>query len=88
MEKLIQKFIKKQDRKTLHKLRIEARRELSVLENRGKTDLGLVNLLKNSSKLRDTDVLLKICKNKKIKKHLKKRRKKLLKKFLNFFKKF
>ena len=88
MEKLIQKFVKKQDRKTLHKLRIKARRELSVLENRGKTDLGLVNLLKNSSKLRDTDVLLKICKNKKIKKHLKKRRKKLLKKFLNFLKNF
>jgi len=88
MEKLIQKFIKKQDRKTLHKLRIKARRELSVLENRGKTDLGLVNLLKNSSKLRDTDVLLKICKNKKIKKLLKKRRKKLLKKFLNFLKNF
>jgi len=88
MEKLIQKFVKKQDRKTLHKLRIKARRELSVLENRRKTDLGLVNLLKNSSKLRDTDVLLKICKNKKIKKHLKKRRKKLLKKFLNFLKNF
>jgi len=88
MKKLIKKFFKKQDRKILHKLRIQARKELSILENRGKTDLGLVNLLINSSKLRDTDVLIKICKNRKIKKYLKKRRKKLLKKFLNFLKYF
>jgi len=88
MKKLIKKFIKKQNRNTLHKLRIKARKKLSILENRGKTDLGLVNLLKNSSKLRDTDVLLKICNNKKIKKYLKKRRKKLLKKFLKFLKNF
>jgi CHAD domain-containing protein len=86
MEKLIKKYIKKDKAKILHKLRVSARKELSRLEKEGKIDLGLQNLLKNSSKLRDTDVLLKICKSKKIKKFMKKKHKKLRKKFLEFLK--
>ena len=88
MERLIKKYIKKDDPEVLHDLRVWARRELSILEKEGKTDLGLKMLLKKSSKLRDTDVLLEICKDKKIKKYLKKKHKKLRKKFLKFLKKF
>ena len=88
MYKLIKKYIKKDDPEILHELRVYARKTLSKLALEGKTDLGLKQLLKNSSKLRDTDVLLQICKNKKIKKYLKKRHKKLRKKFIIFLKKF
>lgn len=88
MEKLIKKYIKKDKSEILHKLRVKARKELSKLEKEGKTDIGLEDLLKNSSKLRDTDVLIKICKNEKIKKFLKKRHKKLREKFLKFLKSF
>ena len=49
-------------------------------------DVGLKKLLKKSSKLRDSDVLLYICKNKKIKKYLKKKHKKLREKFIKFLK--
>jgi len=88
MEGLIEKYIKKDDKKVLHKLRIQARRELAKLEAENKEDLGLKALLKNSSKLRDSDVLLKICKKRKIKKFLKKRHKKLREKFISFLKEF
>ncbi|ACM92175.1 hypothetical protein NAMH_1042 [Nautilia profundicola AmH] len=86
MERLIKKYIKKQNAKTLHDLRIECRRKISLLQKDGFSDEGCEKILNASSKLRDTDVLLKICKNKKIKKFLKKRRKKLNKKFLKFLK--
>ncbi|GAX88235.1 conserved hypothetical protein [Lebetimonas natsushimae] len=84
MEKLIEKYKKKEKPEILHKLRVNARKELSKLQKEGKTDIGLENLLKNSSKLRDSDVLMNICESKKIKKFLKKRHKKLRKKFLKF----
>jgi len=86
MEKLIKKYLKKQDPKTLHNLRIECRKKLSFLQKEGLSDEGCEIILKESSKLRDTDVMLKICDKKKIKKFLKKRRKKLNKKFLNTLK--
>jgi CHAD domain-containing protein len=88
MEKLIKKYIKKDDPKVLHDLRVKARRKLSILEKESKTDLGLKKLLKKSSKLRDTDVLLEICKSKKVKKYLKKKHKKLREKFIEFLKNF
>jgi len=87
MEKLIKKYIKKHDPKTLHNLRIECRKKLSFLQKEGLSDEGCEEILKNSSNLRDTDVMLKICKKKKIKKFLKKRRKKLNEKFLKTLKK-
>ena len=86
MEKLIKKYLKKQDAKTLHSLRIECRKKLSFLQKEGLSNTGYEAILNVSSKLRDTDVMLKICKNKKIKKFLKKRRKKLNKKFLKTLK--
>jgi len=82
MEKLIKNYIKKQTPKILHKLRIECRRRLSFLQKESLTNTGYEAILKFSSKLRDTDVMLKICENKKIRKFLKKRRKKLNKRFL------
>lgn len=85
---LINEYLKKQKPKILHDLRVEARRILSNLERNGKIDLGLKLLLKKSSKLRDADVMIKICKNKEIKKYLKKKRKKLRKKFVEFLKNF
>ena len=88
MEKLIKKYIKKDNPDILHDLRIFARKRLSLLERENKTDKALKELLKRSSKLRDTDVLLEICKNKKAKKHLKKKHKKLRKEFLKFLKNF
>jgi CHAD domain-containing protein len=88
MEKLIKKYIKKDDPEVLHDLRVKARRKLSILEKESKTDLGLKKLLKKSSKLRDTDVLLEICKSKKVKKYLKKKHKKLREKFIEFLKNF
>ena len=88
MEKLIKKYIKKDSKKLLHKLRITARKRLSLLALEEKSDLGLVELLKNSSKLRDTDVGLKICKNKATQKYLQKKHKKLRKKFIGFLKSF
>jgi CHAD domain-containing protein len=88
MEELIEKYKKKDSAKILHKLRIAARKELSKLQKEGKTDTGLENLLKYSSKLRDSDVLMDICKSGKIKKFLKKRHKKLRKKFLEFLDNF
>ncbi|WP_024791643.1 hypothetical protein [Lebetimonas sp. JS032] len=57
IKKLIDKYKKSDSAKILHKLRVEARKALSKLQKEGKTDTGLENLLKNSSKLRDTDVL-------------------------------
>ena len=87
MENLIKKYIKKQDEETLHNLRIECRKKLSFLQKDGLSDAGCEEILKNSSNLRDTDVMLKICKKKKIKKFLKKRRKKLNEKFLKTLKK-
>ncbi len=88
IELLINKYIKKQKPKILHDLRVEARRILSNLEKEGKIDLGLKTLLKNSSKLRDADVMLKICKDKEVKKYLKKKRKKLIKRFIKFLENF
>ncbi|MEO1923985.1 MAG: CHAD domain-containing protein [Nautiliaceae bacterium] len=88
MEKLIRKYLKKDDPEVLHDLRVWARRQLSILEKEGKTDKGLKKLLKKSSNLRDTDVLSEICKNKKVKKYLRKKHKKLRKKLLKFLKKF
>jgi CHAD domain-containing protein len=88
MQKLIKKYIKNPKPSVLHKIRIKARKKLSVLEKNSKTDLALKELLKKSSKLRDTDVLLKICDNKKIKKILKQKRKKYLEKFIKYLKKF
>ncbi|GAB6073683.1 CHAD domain-containing protein [Nautilia lithotrophica] len=87
MEKLIKKYLKKQDAKTLHSLRIECRRMLSFLQKEGHSNKGFETILSASSKLRDTDVMLKICKNRKIRKFLKKRRKKLNKKFIKILKK-
>ncbi len=88
MDELIKKYLKKDDPDVLHDLRIYARKTLSKLALENKTDSSLKKLLKKSSKLRDTDVLMKICKNKKIKKYLKKKHKKLRKKFIKFLKKF
>lgn len=88
MEKLIKKYIKKDNAEILHNLRVFTRKKLSLLALKNKSDTGLENLLKSSSKLRDTDVLLNICKKKKIKKHLQKKHKKLRKKFLKFLKNF
>ncbi|AZV46711.1 hypothetical protein C3L23_05320 [Nautilia sp. PV-1] len=86
MERIIKKYIKKQNEKNLHNLRIECRKKLSFLLKDGLSDEGCEKILKKSSKLRDTDVMLKICKSKKIFKILKKRRKKLNKKFLKVLK--
>jgi len=88
MERLINEYLKTNDPEVLHKLRIEARRLLSLLETEGKTDIGLKELLKKSSKVRDIDVLLKICKKKKVKKYLIKKREKLNKKLILFLKNF
>ena len=88
MNKLINKYIKKDDPNILHDLRVKARRRLSNLAIKGKYDKGLQSILKNSSKLRDSDVLLEICKNKKVKKYLKKKHKKLRDKFIKFLKSF
>jgi len=88
MERLIKKYIKKDDPDILHDLRVWARSELAKLEKEGKTDKGLKKLLKKSSKLRDTDVLYEICDSKKIRKYLKKRHKKLRAKFVEFLKNF
>ena len=77
MKKLIKKYIKKDDPQTLHKLRIKARATLVKLAKEGKTDKGLKRLLRKSSKLRDNDVLIRICKKRKIIKYIKKRHKKL-----------
>ena len=85
---IIKKYIKKDDSEILHDIRVEARKRLSQLALEGKTDLGLQKLLKKSSKLRDSDVLLEICKNKKVKKYLKSKHKKLRKKFIKFLKSF
>ena len=86
MEELISKYIKKDDPDVLHDLRVEARRKLAKLEKEGLVDKGLKKLLKKSSKLRDIDVMLDICKKKKIRKYLKKKKEKLRKKFLEFLK--
>ncbi len=86
MDKLIKKYIKKDEPEILHDIRVSARKRLANLQKEGKTDKSLKKLLKNSSKLRDTDVLFKICKSKKIKKHLKKRKEKLRKEFIKFLK--
>jgi len=88
MERLIKQYIKKDDPEILHDLRISARKMLSRLETEGKSDESLKKLLKKSSKLRDTDVLSTICKNKKAKKYLKKKHKKLRRKFIEFLKNF
>ena len=88
MEELIKKYIKKDDAEILHKLRVAARKKLSNLALEGRIDLGLKALLKNSSKLRDSDVMIKICKKKKIKKYLKKKHKKLREKFILFLQNF
>ena len=88
MEKLIKKYIKKDDEEILHDLRVSARKKLSLLALENKVDLGLKELLKKSSKLRDSDVLLHICKNKKIRKYLKKKHKKLREKFIKFLKNY
>jgi len=84
MEKLIKKYLKKDDPDILHDLRVKARKKLSLLAVENKTDLSLEKLLKKSSKLRDTDVLIKICKKRKIKKFLQEKHNKLRKKFLEF----
>ena len=86
MEKLIKKYIKTSSPKILHKLRIECRRSLSILQTKGLIDTGYQAILKASSKLRDIDVMLKICKDKEIRKILKKKRKKMNKKFIKVLK--
>lgn len=86
MEKLIKKYIKKDNPEILHDLRVYARKSLSHLALGGKSDEAYEMILKNSSKLRDTDVLMQICKKKKILKHLQKKHKKLRKNFLKFLK--
>jgi len=83
---LIKSYVKVDREKTLHDLRVLCRRKLSILEKYGYVDVGLKGILKNSSKLRDTDVLMKICKSKKIKKYLKEKHKKLRKKFIKYLK--
>jgi len=88
LKKLIEKYGKKDSPKILHNLRVAARKELSRLEKEGKSDLGLKAILKNSSKLRDTDVLIDICKSRKIRKFLKNKHEKLRKKFLKFLDNF
>jgi len=86
MEKLIKKYIKTSSPKILHKLRIECRRNLSILQTKGLVDTGYQAILKASSKLRDIDVMLKICKDKEIRKILKKKRKKMNKNFIKVLK--
>ena len=88
MKNLLKKYIKKDDADILHDLRVQARKKISLLSLENKTDKGLENILKKSSKLRDTDVLKCICKKKKIIKYLQKKHKKLRKKFLKFLKNF
>ncbi|WP_236618766.1 hypothetical protein [Lebetimonas sp. JH292] len=55
IKKLIEKYKKSDSAKILHKLRVAARKALSKLQKEGKTHTGLENLLKNSSKFRDTE---------------------------------
>ncbi|WP_457560144.1 CHAD domain-containing protein [Caminibacter sp.] len=86
--KMIKKYLKKDDPELLHDIRVFTRRKLSSLEKEGLIDKGLKKLLKKSSKLRDTDVLLEICKSKKIKKYLKNKKKKQRKKFIKSLKNF
>lgn len=88
MKKLIKKYLKNNSAELLHDIRVLARRELAKLQERGVIDLGLKELLNKSSKLRDVDVMLEICNNKKIEKRLKEERKKRLKKFLKFLRGF
>jgi len=86
MEKLVKKYIKTSSPKILHKLRIECRKNLSILQTKGLINTGYQTILKTSSKLRDIDVMLKICKDKEIRKILKKKRKKMNKKVIKTFK--
>jgi len=86
MREYIKNYIKNLGAKNLHNLRIECRKKLSYLSIEGLSDTGCEEILKSSSKLRDTDVMLKICKNKKIRKLLKKKRKKLNRKFIKVLK--
>ena len=88
IKKLSKKYKKENNSEILHDLRVEARRVLSKLEKEGLVDKGLKQLLKQSSKLRDMDVMLEICKSKKIRKYLKRKKEKLRKKFLKFLKSF
>jgi len=87
VERAVKKYLKKQTPKRLHKLRIKCRKKISLLQKDALTDKGCEEILKLSSRLRDTDVLIKICKSEKIKKLLKKKRKKLNKKFIKKLKK-
>ena len=86
MEKLIKKYIKKDDKDLLHDIRVYARKELAKLEAEGKIDKGLKKLLKKSSPIRDIDVLLDICKDKEVEKYLKKKKRKLREKLVKFLK--
>ena len=86
MEKLIKKYLETKNPDTLHKMRVLARKTLSKLAIENKTDLYLKKLMKLSSKIRDSDVMLEKCKHKKIKNYLLKIKRKKLKRFLKFLK--
>jgi len=88
IKKLIKLYFKHRDSEELHKLRVEARRELAKLEKVGKVDENLKKILKLSSAVRDADVLLEKCSNKKVQNYLIKKRKKAEKKLLKFLHQF
>jgi CHAD domain-containing protein len=86
---LINKLKKnRDDLELLHDLRIACRSKLSVLNHKKEDDLGLKLLIKKSNKIRDYDVLMQKCKDKKILKYLKEKRKKEVEKFIKFLNSF
>ena len=86
IQKLIQKYLKKQKAEVLHDIRVLARKKLAKLEQKNKTDLYLKQLMKLSSKVRDIDVMNEKCLNRKLFNYLKKIRKKEQKNLLKFLK--
>ena len=84
MKKLIKIYLKTKNPETLHDIRVQARATLANLAQQNKTDLYLKKLLKISSKVRDIDVLKKICNSKKIIKYLTKVQKKEMKNLITY----
>jgi CHAD domain-containing protein len=88
MNNLIKKYLQTQDSELLHKIRVLARKQLSKLQQKKKTDISLKQLLKLSSKIRDADVLIQKCKNNKIKTYLIKQKNEEIVEFLKFLNSF
>lgn len=84
MEELIQEYLKTKNPDTLHDIRVLARKTLANLALESKTDLFLKKLMRLSSIIRDSDVMMQICRYKKIKNYLLKQKKENLKEFIRF----